>query len=161
MATDYTHAVVGLAAARLYTARPMPWTYWGLAAVLPIIPDLDVFSSAAYDTILGHRGITHTFLFALLLALVAAAATFRYFRVHWWSLAALFFVIIASHALLDAMTRGGEDVPLFWPLGGRYGNWGPLLLSDMSLDVSDLWHSRACAWNCFGCGCRPVCWSVL
>ena len=78
MATDYTHAVVGLAAARLYTGRPMPWTYWGLAALLPIIPDADVFSTAAYGTILGHRGITHTLLFALLLALVAAAATSRY-----------------------------------------------------------------------------------
>jgi len=57
MATDYTHMVVGLAAARLYIARPMPLAYWGLAAILPIIPDLDVFSHAAYGAVLGHRGI--------------------------------------------------------------------------------------------------------
>ncbi|HBO42473.1 MAG TPA: hypothetical protein DD670_00745, partial [Planctomycetaceae bacterium] len=80
MATIYSHAVVGLGLARLYTGRPMPWAYWGLAAVLPIIPDLDVLSTAAYGHIMGHRGMTHTLVFALLLGTIAAGATFRYFR---------------------------------------------------------------------------------
>ena len=35
MATDYTHAVVGLGLARLYAAEPMRWPYWCLAALLP------------------------------------------------------------------------------------------------------------------------------
>jgi hypothetical protein len=38
----YSHAVVGVGLARLYAVRPMPWAYWSLAVVLPIIPDLDV-----------------------------------------------------------------------------------------------------------------------
>jgi inner membrane protein len=143
MATDYTHAVVGLGLARLYANKPMPWAYWGLAFVLPVLPDLDVFSTAAYGTWLGHRGFTHSLLFALSLGVVVAGLTFRYFRANWWSLAALFFLMIASHGLLDAATSGGENVPLFWPLAGRYGNWGLIPVSDIALDLPDPRYSHA------------------
>jgi len=143
MATDYSHAVAGLGLARLYAAEPMPWAYWGLAVVLPIVPDIDVFSSAAYGTWLGHRGFTHSLIFALLLGIAAAGVTFRYFRVNWWSLAALFFLMIASHGLLDALTRGGEGIPFFWPLGNRYGNWGLMPMSDIALELPDPRYSRA------------------
>jgi inner membrane protein len=143
MATLYTHAFAGIGLARLYAVRPMPWAFWSLAAVLPIIPDLDVFSTAAYGSPLGHRGITHSLLFALSLGIVAAGTTFRCFRVRWWSLMLLFFAIIASHGLLDALTYGGEGIPFFWPLGGRYGNWGLIPLSDIAFDLPDPRHSRA------------------
>jgi inner membrane protein len=121
----------------------MPWTSWGLVIVLPMIPDLDVLSTANYGSPLGHRGITHSLVFAAVLSIVAAGATFRRFRVGWWSLAALFFAIIASHGLLDALTKGGEGIPFFWPFGGRYGNWGPLPVSDIAFDLPDPRYSRA------------------
>jgi inner membrane protein len=143
MATDYSHAVVGLGLARLYATKPMPWAYWGLAAILPIVPDFDAFSSAAYGTWLGHRGFTHSLVFALLLGMAAAGILFRYFRVNWWSLSALIFAMIASHGLLDALTRGGESVPFFRPLGGRYGNWGLIPVSDIALELPDPRYSRA------------------
>jgi inner membrane protein len=143
VATIYSHAVVGAGLARLYAARPMPWAYWGLAVILPTLPDLDVFSMAAYGDPLGHRGITHSLLFALLLGTAAAGVTFSSFRTRWWSLAILLFVIIASHGVLDAMTRGGEGIPFCWPFGGRYGNWGPLPLSDIAFDLPDPRHSLA------------------
>jgi hypothetical protein len=63
--------------------------------------------------------------------------------VNWWSLAALFCVIIASHGLLDALTKGGEDIPFFWPFGGRYGNWGLIPVSDIASDLPDPRYSRA------------------
>jgi inner membrane protein len=143
MATFYTHAFVGFAAARLYADRPMPWRYWGLAVILPVIPDLDVFLTGTYGTAWGHRGFTHSLVFALSLAIIAASPTFKACRVSWWSLPALFFTIVASHGLLDAMTRGGENVPFFWPFSGRYGNWGPLLVSDIAFDLPDPRYSRA------------------
>jgi inner membrane protein len=138
MATLYTHPVVGLTLARLYAKRPMPWAYWGLAAVLPMVPDLDAFSTAVYGGPLGHRGITHSLVFALGLSVITASLTFRYFRTSWWGLTGLFFLMIASHGLLDAMTWGGAEIPFFWPLPGRYGNWGPLPVSNIGLD----WPNR-------------------
>jgi inner membrane protein len=156
MATDYSHAVVGLGLARLYTTKPMPWAYWGLAAILPIVPDLDVFSSSAYGTWLGHRGFTHSLIFALAVGMIVSAAAFRYFQVRWWTLAVLFFLMIASHGLLDALTRGGENIPIFWPLGGRYGNWGLIPVSDIALELPDPRYSRAIRgellWVCLPTG---------
>ncbi len=143
MATLYTHAMVGLGAARLATSRPMPWAYWGLAALLPVVADFDVFSTAPYGSLWGHRGITHSLAFALAISTVAAGVSCRYLRVNGWLLAGLFFVVAASHDLLDAMTRGGADIPLFWPLDSCYGNWGPLPVSDIGFGLPDPRTSRA------------------
>lgn len=143
MATLYTHAVAGLGLARLYAGRPMPWSYWTMAAVLPLIPDFDVFSTYPYGSPLGHRGISHSLVFALATGMIAACVLSRPYRRQWWVLAALFFAIVASHGLLDALTRGGEYIPFFWPLGGRYGNWGPIPVSDICFDLPDPRSSRA------------------
>jgi inner membrane protein len=143
MTTIYTHAVVGLGLARVFTARRMPWPYWVLTAFLPIIPDFDSFSTATYGTALGHRGITHSLPFALWVGCFVASVTFRRLRVSFWWLAGLFFIIIASHGLLDALTRGGMPIPFFWPLPERYGNWGPIPVSDLSFELPDPGRSRA------------------
>ncbi len=141
--TIYTHAVVGLGLAHLYASRRMSWLYWGLAAFLPVIPDLDAFSTASYSSALGHRGITHSLLFGLWLGCLAASFTFRRFGVRFWSLSALFFLIIASHGALDALTRGGERILFFWPSAQRYGNWGPVPVADISFEWPDPRTSRA------------------
>ena len=78
MATLYTHAAVGLALGRVANGRRMPLLFWALAALLPMVPDLDAFSYAPYGTALGHRGFTHSLCFALVLGFVVAAATFRH-----------------------------------------------------------------------------------
>jgi inner membrane protein len=143
MATIYTHAVVGLGLARVYASRRMPWGFWGLAALLPVIPDFDAVSTAAYGSPLGHRGITHSLAFALWVGALAASLTFRYFRVSFWSLSGLFFVLIASHGVLDALTRGGMPIPFFWPAEGRYGNWGPIPVSDVCFELPDPRRSRS------------------
>jgi inner membrane protein len=108
-----------------------------------VVPDLDVFSSAAYGAPLGHRGLTHSLAFALLVSAIAATATFRHFRAKWWLLVGTFFAIIASHGLLDAMTRGGDDIPLFRPLDGHFGNWGPIPVADIAFELPDPRTSRA------------------
>jgi inner membrane protein len=143
MCTIYTHAVVGLGLARLYAKGRMPWLYWGLAALLPVLPDLDTLSLAAYGSPWGHRGVTHSLAFALWVGALAASLTFRYFQVSFWSLSALCFALIASHGLLDALTRGGMPIPFFWPLEGRQGNWGPIPVADLGFALPDPRRSRA------------------
>jgi inner membrane protein len=137
MTTLYTHAVAGLGVAQMCAVRSVPWSYWALAAILPLVPDLDVLSTASYGTPLGHRGVTHSLLFALAAGLVAASIVSRPVRTRWWMLAGLFFAVVASHGLLDALTRGGEGIPFLWPLEGRYGNWGPLPVSDVAFGLPD------------------------
>jgi inner membrane protein len=145
MATTYTHAaVVGVGIAQLYTPRRLRGLYWVLAALLAVFPDFDAFSSAAYGALLGHRGITHTLVFSLWLALVAASLSYRSLRGNWCALSGVFFLALASHGLLDALTRGGMPIPFFWPVTNqRYGNWGPIPVSDLSFEIPDPRQSRA------------------
>jgi inner membrane protein len=144
MATLYTHALAGLALGALSSQRHRPWGFWVLAAVLPAIPDLDVFSTAPYGSMLGHRGITHSLSFALAIAFIAAALTFRSFRINFWVLLGTFFVIAASHGFLDACTDGGEKIPFFWPFSQqRFGRWGPIHVSDIAFEIPDPRSSRS------------------
>lgn len=63
MATVYTHAVVGLGLGKAFTGRRMPWWFWALAALLPVVPDFDAFWSwVPYGSWYGHRGFTHSLL---------------------------------------------------------------------------------------------------
>jgi inner membrane protein len=144
MATTYTHAIAGLAVAQVYVPGRRRWLYWTLAALLAVFPDVDVFSSAAYGALLGHRGFTHSLIFALWMAFFVASLTFRLLRADLWALTGVFFLAAASHGLLDALTRGGEAIPFFWPATGqRYGNWGPIPVSDLALEIPDPRRSRA------------------
>lgn len=145
MCTDWTHAFAGVAIARLATGRKMPWLYWGLAAFLPVIPDFDVFSIHAYDNSpLAHRGLTHSLFFALALGLLAAALTFRKFIVPLLDLWGVFFVVTASHGILDALNRHTAGVALFWPFSSaRYGPWGPIPVPDIAFQLPDPRTSQA------------------
>lgn len=144
MATTYTHAVVGLGIAQIYVPGRRRWLYWLLAGFLAAAPDLDAFSTATYGALLGHRGITHTLVFALWLGFLTASLTFRPLRANLWVLTGVFFLATASHGLLDALTRGGMSVPFFWPVTDqRYGNWGPIPVSDLAFEIPDPRESRA------------------
>lgn len=130
MCTAVTHALVGAAILRLSTARPLPKRTWLLAPFLAAAPDLDAIGywlDVPYDSLLGHRGLTHSLPFALL----AAALCLPLFsdqaptppsrplpvsRLHLWlTLAAA----TASHGLLDMLTDGGLGIALFSPFSNH------------------------------------------
>jgi inner membrane protein len=144
MATTYTHFVVGLGVAQIYAPPRGRWLYWALAGLLAVFPDFDAFSSAAYGALLGHRGVTHSLVFALWLGFLTASLTFRYLRGNLWALTGVYFLATASHGVLDALTRGGMAILFFWPLTEeRYGNWGPIPVSDLAFEIPDPRRSRA------------------
>jgi inner membrane protein len=134
MPTILTHAAVGLGLGRLFTGRRMPLSYWQLVALLPVVPDLDVLAfrlGIPYEAALGHRGFSHSLCFALLLALAAAACTYRRLAVpfrDWWG---FLFLVAASHGLLDALTDGGLGVAFFapWDTTRYFFPWRPIRVS--------------------------------
>jgi inner membrane protein len=115
-----THAVVGVGLGKLYTARKMPVIFWELAAGLAVLPDVDVYTfqlRIPYQSPWGHRGFTHSLLFALIVSFGITLLTFRRLApLKWWSLWAFFFLVTASHGILDAFTDGGYGVGFFVPL---------------------------------------------
>jgi inner membrane protein len=107
--------------------------------VCAIVPDADVIGfnfGIHYQDFWGHRGFTHSLLFAALLALLITALGFRNTRSSDRSLLCLyFFLAIASHGLLDAMTNGGLGVAFFSPFDTKryFLSWRPILLSPISV----------------------------
>ena len=103
----------------------------GIAA--SVVPDLDVLAfrlGIAYGDDFGHRGFSHSLLFSVFVALVAAC-TFRPLRTTFSR--AFWFVLIAaaSHGVLDSLTNGGLGVAFFWPwTGERY--FAPVQMIEVS-----------------------------
>lgn len=139
MATPFTHAFAGLALANVYSAETTPRRFWILAAVCPVLPDLDFIAfqlGIAYGAPLGHRGFTHSLLFAWLLGFGVVAFFFfkERFSARWFSLWAFFCVITAMHGLLDALTNGGMGIGFFVPFSNEryFFPWQPIEVSPLS-----------------------------
>ncbi len=92
---------------------------WIAGIFCAAIPDVDVISFSLgipYESLWGHRGMTHSLLFSFLLALVVALIFFRKRSGKNQLIIALYLGICgASHGLLDAMTTGGKGIALFAP----------------------------------------------
>jgi inner membrane protein len=116
--TALTHPAVPLALGLGLGRELVPTRLLAAGAVASVLPDLDVVGlrlGIPYASELGHRGLSHSLAFAVLVAL-GAAALHRALRTT--APAAFAFVLVsgASHGLLDALTSGGLGVALLWPL---------------------------------------------
>jgi inner membrane protein len=148
MPTILTHAVVALGVGKAVTGRRrLPRAFWVLSAGLAMAPDIDVVAWAVgipYRSVWGHRGITHSLAAALLAALVVARLTRRPFGIPYWPLVGYFFVVTASHGVLDAFTNGGEGVAFFAPFDtDRYFfPWRPVRVSPVGLQIFTRYGAR-------------------
>lgn len=133
-----THFLVGAA---LGQAAPEPmrtnWRFWTAALVCSALPDVYVvgFSfGVRYGDLWGHRGVTHSILFAALMGMVAAMFLGGSRTQLLWN-GFLLFVITASHGFLDAMTNGGLGIAFFSPFDTtRYFLlWRPIVVSPIGL----------------------------
>jgi len=116
-----SHPAVPLGLAAAAGTRTIPAGLTVAACAASILPDADALGFAMgipYGSFFGHRGFTHSFFFA---ALVAAAATAFSSRLGAppGIVFAVIFVSAASHGVLDAMTTGGMGVALFSPFSNR------------------------------------------
>ncbi len=122
MPTVITHPVVALGLAP-WLPKPLRRPAVLLTGiVLTALPDLDVIGfgfGIAYGDLLGHRGLSHSLPFALLLGGLVAAAMARRDRVGFALLWLYFFLCLASHGLLDAFTDGGLGVAFFSPFSNE------------------------------------------
>jgi len=139
--TFISHAVVGLAAGTAVAEKKMPARFWVLSAVCPALPDLDVGAFALgipYAHPLGHRGFSHSLTCALIIGLLVTLAFFRKekpFSKRFYLLAVYFFLITASHGILDAMTNGGLGVALLSPFDNTriFFPWRPIQVAPIGI----------------------------
>lgn len=84
------------------------------AGIIPaMLPDADVLSfnfGVAYGNVFGHRGFTHSLVFAFVVPLLCVLIGRRWFRaglIRCW----LFLTVsLLSHSLLDSVTTGGKGL---------------------------------------------------
>jgi inner membrane protein len=134
MPTLFTHAVIAGSLGQTGRAEwRSDWRFWFAAIACSILPDIDTLGfrmGIRYGDLWGHRGMTHSLLFA---AVLAATVTLLFRRVDAarWKLLLLLFVITASHGFFDAMTNGGLGVAFFSPFDTRryFLPWRPIPVS--------------------------------
>ena len=111
MPTILTHALAGATIARVAGCKSLGYT----ATVLAMLPDVDAVTfywDIPYQSVIGHRGLTHSFAFAAVAGLTGAC---------WGSPAKRLRTAIclaaatASHGILDAFTNGGRGVEFLAP----------------------------------------------
>ena len=158
MPSIITHAAVPLALWCAADRGRIPPRLLAAGVIAAMLPDADVLAFALhipYADAFGHRGASHSLLFAGVLAALAAVLAFFGSRQSWsaphspgsrrsWSAgvcqprlaspvqAAVFvFICAASHPLLDAMTSGGLGVALAWPWSEQrfFAPWRPIRVS--------------------------------
>ncbi len=143
MASAFSHALAAVTLGKLYSGKKQAAKFWVLGIVCGIFPDLDVLSfkfGIPYSHMFGHRGITHSFFFALVFGGLIAWAFFRediYKGRNRLKLWAYFFACTASHGILDALTTGGRGVAFWAPFSGEriFLPWKVIRVSPIS--VSD------------------------
>lgn len=121
MPSAFTHALVGGSTTQFLPDELPKGRVALVLAAAAVIPDLDVIAfkfGIPYGHMFGHRGFSHSLLFAAILAGFASliiqswseGSCRTFFRI--WLVA---FVAVALHGVLDAATDAGLGIGFFIP----------------------------------------------
>lgn len=138
MCSVITHPAVPIA---LYSAFPkdsISSSVLLLGAVCSAVPDLDVIGfrfGIRYGDMLGHRGLTHSILFAAALGAMLTFAIPTYVGSSRLLIFTFLFISTLSHGILDALTNGGLGVGFFAPFHNEryFFPWRPIEVSPIGV----------------------------
>ncbi|MDI7163588.1 metal-dependent hydrolase [Leptospira santarosai] len=117
MPTIITHTSVPIAIWIAFGKKKIPIQLLILGMIFSVLPDADVIAfkfGIPYESDWGHRGFSHSILFAFSLS-VFACVFVRWFKIRMEIIVSFLFVSILSHGVLDAMTSGGLGVGFLIP----------------------------------------------
>jgi len=136
MASIFAHGFTAYAFGKTFSKEIVTSKFWILGILCAVLPDADVVGfkfGIAYEDFWGHRGFTHSLLFALLLG---TSITFLFYYKKAFSKTGIYLIIYftictASHGILDAMTTGGLGIAFLSPFDDtRYFlPWRPIQVS--------------------------------
>ena len=119
-----------------------PLKFWILSVACSVLPDADVIGYRwlyiPYGHVFGHRGFFHSPFFAALLGIFIVCTFYRkevILSLQWWKYVLYFFLLTASHGLLDALTNGGQGIALLSPFSNIrfFFPWTPIEVSPFSI----------------------------
>lgn len=121
MATVFTHSLAALIVGKSFSDKKQSPIFWVSLVLCSLLPDIDVIGlklGIAYGDFWGHRGFTHSLVFALVVGFVIGLVLYRRQGIaspEWWRYVALYSAVTASHGIFDAMTNGGLGIAFFSP----------------------------------------------
>ena len=120
MASAFGHALAAFTLGKTFSKKNINPKTIGLGIFCSIFPDADVIGfkfGIAYESFWGHRGFSHSLLFAGLLSVFLVLIFYRKWKKSWSKVLVFLYLFIctASHGLLDALTSGGRGVAFFSP----------------------------------------------
>jgi inner membrane protein len=141
VASGFGHMAVAYAMGKTLKPAWSSTRFWMLTALCCVLPDVDVLGllmGIPYDHILGHRGVTHSVVFAIMVGIVMprvltsgfSCCTYRY-----GILAVYFSLVTLSHGALDAFTDGGLGIAFFAPFDATryFFPWRPIAVSPIGI----------------------------
>ncbi len=159
MPSIFSHPAVTLGLAPIFQRFGVPRGVVWLGAFCTIVPDFDVIGLAfgvSYGDVFGHRGFTHSLLFAMLLSAILGQVFFAQRDDASKPACILFlFLCTASHGVFDALTNGGLGVAFFAPFDDTryFFPWRPIRVSPIgarqffsSRGASVLWSEIIWMW---------------
>ena len=117
MPSILTHPAVPLAIAAVVGSKHIGGRLLLAGVVASVLPDADVLAfrlGIAYASELGHRGFSHSLLFATVVGAIALAMA-PWLKANRLTAFLFIGVACASHGLLDMLTNGGHGVAYLWP----------------------------------------------
>lgn len=126
MASIFGHVLASVTIGNGFNSIKKNFKFWFLGGLCSFIPDADVIGfsfNIPYGSFWGHRGFTHSFVFAILFGTLIS---FLFYRKDFFTKKGIVYFIFfslatASHSILDAMTTGGLGVTFFSPFdNSRY-----------------------------------------
>jgi inner membrane protein len=125
-----TGALIGEMTMRRYAGRRALLA----GGLVSLLPDIDVAANLFFDPAMAaylHRGITHSFFFAIVCSPVLAALAGKLFHTHrapFFHAAHFYFLVLLSHILLDLFTAYG--IGLFEPFSQERYTTNTIFVAD-------------------------------
>jgi inner membrane protein len=142
MASAFGHAAVSLALNQTGLVKQYSWRLMACGVVLSVLPDADSVGftlGVPYGSFWGHRGFSHSILFAVLISIFTQVLLFRNGKSLGEAIRVFLFLFLScvSHSILDAMTTGGLGVAFFSPFdNARYFlPFRPIKVSPISINA--------------------------
>lgn len=148
MPSIFTHAAVPIALRSILPRNSIASPVALIATICSVAPDLDVAGFAfgiQYGDMFGHRGLTHSIAFAVIIA--ALLATLIPWSRNYKRLPIFLFLFAstASHGILDSMTNGGLGVAFLAPFNSAryFFRWRLLEVSPLWIDFFSATGAKA------------------
>ena len=122
MATIFSHPAVAIGLIPLFKSIIKKKLVIVFAIFLTILPDFDIigyYLKIPYNSLFGHRGFSHSIIFACLMSFLFAIFIKYLYKFKLWKVWLYFFLSIMSHSFLDSITNGGLGVAFFSPFSNK------------------------------------------